>query len=218
MLRAVLFDLDGTLIDSERESAEGIARALDRHGLALSPAERDFMIGHSWLQIHERLLARLGANLPPLSQLMAEAAEERERIFAERGVTLLPGAATVPRWLFERAPLAIVSGSCRREARSALAAAQLADLFQFILTAEDYHPGKPEPAGFLAAAARLGAEPPECLVIEESAAGVAAGRAAGMTVVAVGAGNFSAQDQSLADVVVDTLEGIDEPLLARLFP
>jgi HAD superfamily hydrolase (TIGR01509 family) len=217
MLQAVLFDLDGTLVDTERESAEALRRVLARRGVPLSQAEMDFVIGHSWLQIAELLRQHHGAAVPPLPELIEASAAEREDVLAERGVTILPGARTVPRRLAERSRLAIVSGSSRREARAALAAAGLTDLFGVVLAAEDYSPGKPDPRGYLLAAERLGARPAECLVIEDSAAGVAAGRAAGMRVVAVRCGNFAGQDQSAADVIVETLEAIDDALLERLF-
>jgi beta-phosphoglucomutase-like phosphatase (HAD superfamily)/GH25 family lysozyme M1 (1,4-beta-N-acetylmuramidase) len=218
MLRAVLFDLDGTLVDTERESAEALRRVLVRQGVTMSPAELEFVIGHSWLQIHDLLRVDHGAAIPPLEELMAAAAAERELIFAGCGVNLLPGAGTVPHWLAARFQLAIVSGSSRREARAALVAAGLLDLFAVVFAAEDYAPGKPDPRGYLLAAEHLGAAPEECLVIEDSAAGVIAGRAAGMHVVAVRAGNFAGQDQSSAHRIVDTLEDIDAALISELFP
>jgi HAD superfamily hydrolase (TIGR01509 family) len=217
VLRAVLFDLDGTLVDTERESAEALRRVMTRLGLTMTAAELDFVIGHSWLQIHEVLRRGHGPALPLLPDLIAASAAEREIVMAERGVTVLPGARAVAQRLAAHYALAIVTGSSRREARAALAAAGLADLFPLILAAEDYSPGKPDPRGLLLAAERLGAQPAECLVIEDSAPGVAAGRAAGMTVVAVRIGNFAAQDQSAAHAVVETLEAIDEALLGRLF-
>ncbi|MFI5291151.1 MAG: HAD family hydrolase, partial [Polyangia bacterium] len=71
--------------------------------------------------------------------------------------------------------------------------------------------------GYLLASDRLGIAPAECLVLEDSTAGIRAGRAAGMRVVAVRAGNFAAQPQDEADRVVDTLEDVDDRLLAELF-
>jgi len=216
MLRAVLFDLDGTLVDTERESAEGVRRALLRAGREMTREEIEYVLGHSWLQIHERL-AQGDGPLPPLPELMAAAAVEREAIMARDGVTVLPGARELVARLGASVPLAIVSGSSRREADFALRGAGLAGAFGLILTAEDYAPGKPSPAGFLQAAARLSVDPADCLVVEDSAAGIAAGRAAGARVVGVSAANFAQHDQSAAHVVVDTLRDIDDELVHRLF-
>ena len=211
---AILFDLDGTLVDSERETAEAMARALVRHrGIAITQADRDFIIGRSWVAIHERLAAAY----PELGWSLAELAEAtaivREEVLAELGVTVLPGARDIRR-IGE--PRALVTGSSRREAAQMLAHLGLAEVFPVIVAAEDVPRSKPHPDGYLRAAAVLGVDPARCLVIEDSAAGIAAGRAAGCTVVGVRAGNFHGQDQSLAHLVIDTLEQLDDAALGAL--
>jgi HAD superfamily hydrolase (TIGR01549 family) len=217
MLRAALFDIDGTLVDTERESAEAIRRVLARLGLIMSQAEVDHVLGHSWHEIHARLRAGHGAALPALDDLIEASAIEREVVLGEQGLRELPGARDLVRRLAARVPIAAVSGAGRREATFALQGIGLLDRFRLVLTAEDCSPGKPAPTCYLLAADRLGVSPAECLVIEDSAAGIAAGVAAGARVVAVSAANFAGQDQSAAHAVVATPADIDDALIARLF-
>src|SRR5688572_9287129 len=140
---AVLFDLDGTLVDSERETAEAMARALARHrGIAITQADRDFIIGRSWVAIHDRLAAAYPAMRWSLAELAAVTADVREEVFAEVGVTILPGARDVLRL---GAPRALVTGSSRREAGQMLAFLGLADAFPVVVAAEDVPRSKPHP-------------------------------------------------------------------------
>jgi HAD superfamily hydrolase (TIGR01509 family) len=214
---AVLFDLDGTLVDSERESAEAMARVLARAGLHVTQAHRDFVVGHSWNEIHALLARDLGAALGlSLGELIARSAAERVHVIAEMGLTIMPGAVAAVRRLGARWPKAIVTGSSRAEAAQALAALGIEADFPVVLASEDYAHGKPSPEGYLAAAARLDVAPERCVVLEDSAAGIAAGRAAGMTVIAVRAGNFAGHDQTAADLIVDTLDAVTCELVEEL--
>jgi HAD superfamily hydrolase (TIGR01509 family) len=213
---AILFDLDGTLVESERESAEAMVRALARHGVLCEQADRDYIIGRSWVDIYRNLCSRYSAITWSLAELIEHTAIEREQIFAQTGVPLLPGARSAVERLAARWPLAIVTGSSRREAGQALLSLGLTESFRCVIAAEDIQTSKPDPGGYLEAARRVGADISRCLVVEDSCAGITAGLAAGARVVAVRAGNFGSQDQSSAHTIIETLDELTVELVANL--
>jgi HAD superfamily hydrolase (TIGR01509 family) len=213
---ALLFDLDGTLVDSERESAEAMARALESgQGIAIDELDRDFIVGRSWVEIFEQLRGRYADLRWTRDELIAATAAKREEVFAESGLTILPGAReAVTR--FAGRKMAIVTGSSRVEMGQALDALGLAAHFALTIASEDVATSKPAPDGYLQAAAGLGVPPTECLVIEDSHAGIAAGLAANMGVVAVSVGNYANHDQSAAHAQITTLDELDEELFSRV--
>ncbi len=214
--RAVIFDLDGTLVDSERVYGQALARALaEGQGLALTDLDTGFIIGRSWVAIDAHLRARFPSLTWSRDQIIAACADTAATMFRERGLPVLPGAlAAVARFADRRRGL--VTGSARQEAAHVLDALGLQGAFEVRLCAEDVAGSKPAPDGYLAACAALAVEPFEALVIEDSAFGIAAGRAAGCAVIAVRAGNFSGQDQSGAHLIVDTLDQITVEVAAAV--
>jgi HAD superfamily hydrolase (TIGR01509 family) len=214
--RAVLFDLDGTLVDTERENVESVVLAARRWQVELGPDLRHFIVGHSWNEIYDRIRSECGLEVE-MAVLIAAAVEEKRALFASKGYEALPGAVALVRRLHGRAGLAIVSGSSRVEVRETVAGIGLTACFDCLLGAEDYYQGKPHPEPYLTAMRLLGVEPQGSLVIEDAEPGIRAGKAAGARVVAVRRANFLGYDQSAADVIVDTLEQVDDQLLDRLW-
>ncbi len=215
-IRGFLFDLDGTLVDSERETAEAMARALLRgQGIALAQYDRDFIIGRSWIAIYDSLAQRYPQLTWSRAETIAQTAALRDEVFAELGVTVLPGARGLLGWT-QHQPRALVTGSSRVEVTQVLPRIGPEAAFTVIVAAEDVTRSKPSPDGYLAAMATLGLAPAECLVIEDSVAGIAAGRSAGCLVVACRAGNFAGWDQSGAHRVIDTLDELTPALVAEL--
>jgi len=212
---AILFDLDGTLVDSERENVESVALAVRRWGAELSDGERAFVIGHSWNEIHALIAGnhRLDIAMP---ELIAMAVDEKRTLVDKTGFRALPGAEAAIQRFARYAKLAVVSGASCVEVRDALAGLGFARYFELALGAEDYPRGKPAPDPYLLAMRRLGASAAGCLVIEDATPGILAARAAGVKVIGVRAGNFAGYDLTPADVVVDTLDDVTDELAAGL--
>lgn len=216
-MRGFLFDLDGTLVDSERETAEAMARALrEGQGIEIEAYDRDFIVGRSWVAIYDSLRARYPRLAWSREEMVARTAIARDEVFAEQGVTVLPGARAALAWTCGR-PRALVTGSSRVEATQVLPRIGPEAAFDVIVAAEDVPRSKPAPDGYLQAIARLGLQPGACIVVEDSVAGIAAGRAAGCIVLGVRAGNFQGWDQSGAHRLIDTLEAFTEALVDELF-
>jgi len=211
---AILFDLDGTIVDSERENVESVVRAARRWGAELSAEERDFVIGHSWNEIHARIVGDHGLDVS-MPVLIAAAVEEKRALVAE-GYRALPGAVASIRRLAARSKLAVVSGASHGEVVDALESLRVMDAFAFVMGAEDYPRGKPAPDPYAMAIARFGARAAWSIAIEDATPGILSARAAGARVVAVRAGNFSGYDLSAADVIVETLDDVTDELVARL--
>ena len=211
---AILLDLDGTLIDAEPVHAEGIARVFADHGVVLTQEERSFVIGHAWQEIYAAL--RTGERLEiDLETLKDRSIAAKERMFAEGlRIPVNEGAPELVRTAVALSiPIVIVSGSSRREIEHALPHLGVGDLLEFYMGCEDYPRGKPAPDGFLKAAQRLGSPPARTLVFEDSEAGIAAGLAAGMRVLATSSCNPAVgtpghQEQGAAHRVVSTLAGL----------
>jgi HAD superfamily hydrolase (TIGR01509 family) len=214
---AILFDLDGTLVNSEPLNVESVVLAVRRHHRELDADDRQFVIGHSWNEIHARIALKHDLRIS-MDALISEAVAEKRALVAARGMPALPGAVETVRRLGRRAQLAVVTGASRVEAQEAVDSLGLGDAFAFLLAAEDYSRGKPDPEPYRLAMARLGARPAACLVIEDATPGVQAARGAGARVIGVRAGNYSGYDLSIADLVVDTLPEVTDAVLAQLFP
>jgi len=215
---AILFDLDGTLVDSERENVESVVLACRRLGSELDDDERRFIVGHSWNEIHARLAKAHGLSVS-MDQMIASAVDEKRVLLERGGHRALPSAVeTIHRLAAAGVPLAIASGASRVEVRDAIQGIGVARFFPVALGAEDYPRGKPAPDPYLMAMDRLGvrAEANRCVVIEDATPGVLAGKAAGARVIGVRVGNFVGYDLSASDLVVDTLADITDDCLRQL--
>jgi HAD superfamily hydrolase (TIGR01509 family) len=180
---AVIFDCDGTLVDSEPLSERAWALALARHGYTLAPEDLAGAQGLPFAAVHALMAKR--TRLPELEAFWREYAAELLPLL-ETELEPFADAVATARELHRRGvPLAVASSSRRERLDRTLARAGLDTLFAVSVAGDEIARGKPAPDMFLEAAARLGTSPEECVVIEDSAPGVAAGLAAGMITVGV---------------------------------
>ena len=183
MIDAVVFDLDGVILDSEQvwdEAREQLAR--ERGARWHANAQRD-MMGMSSPEWSRYMRDVIGLPEPP-EEISAEVVERLAAIYRER-LPLCPGAVEAVERLAERWPLAIASSSNRPLIDLVLELAGLAASFRATVSSEEVPRGKPAPDVYLEAARRLGVPPERCAAIEDSANGLRAAAGAGMRVVAV---------------------------------
>lgn len=223
LMRAVLFDFDGVLVNSEPLHFEALRDCLRPEGIEIDETEyaQNYLAYDDWGAI--RIAMERHARGYDAGRVQA-IAERKARIFGDlmSRIPFFPGARELVRALASEVPLAIASGALRREIEGILEGGGLRQAFTAIVGADDVVNTKPHPEPYLAAMSALeprapGLRPAECLVFEDSMAGIASGLAAGMRVVAV-TNSYPKARLTAAHHVVESLEGLTPDRLRALFP
>src|SRR5262245_802467 len=208
---AILFDMDGVLMDSEPLHLRATQLALGDRGRSFTERDNLAFVGATDPEVFRvlRILFDLEA---PLTELVNRKREHLIRLIGTEGRPL-PGVPEVPLRLRKAGlRLGLVSASARPVIDSVLEAVALHRAFDTVVSGDEVARGKPAPDGFLMAARRLAIDPERCLVVEDSRNGVLAGKAAGMTVAAVPGSTTSGQDFSPADLILPSLEALPKVL------
>lgn len=216
MPAAVIFDLDGVLVDSE--SVWDDARrelAAETGGTWRADAQRA-MMGMSSSEWSRYMREELGVRLSA-QQVARRVVERVENVYRKR-LPLIGGARDAVVSLARHWPLAIASSANLSTIALVLELAELADHFAVTVSSEEVPEGKPAPDVYLEAARRLGRAPDRCVVVEDSANGLRAGVAAGMRVIAIPNRAFPPDTESLesADAVLESIEQLRPEVVATL--
>jgi len=205
---AVIFDFNGTLSDDEPILYRIFAELFAELGRPLTEQQYyDELAGYSDEEIVYRWLGR---DHPAVEQAVAERVA-RYRAAVSDGSTVGPEVRAAVRYAAERVPVAIVSGAARAEIEPVVEAAGIAPLFRTIVSADDVAEGKPHPEGYLRALAVLGngLQAEDVLVFEDTEAGVASAKSAGMRCVGLtrtlGAARLAQADELVPELDLETI-------------
>jgi HAD superfamily hydrolase (TIGR01509 family) len=183
MIKAVIFDCDGVLVDSEPLAAQAWTEAIAAHGYRITDGDLEACLGITEDAMHAYLSQRV--DLPSYETVIAEVDEIRFELFDARLGAFPDAVDSVRALALEGIPLAVASSSRRFALDRKLARFDLARYFEVIVAGDQVARGKPAPDVYLAAADGLGIEPKHCLAIEDARNGAESASAAGMRIVVV---------------------------------
>ena len=211
-IEACLFDLDGTLVDSENVWVEAQLSFLRRRGMDASREEISRMVhGHAWNDIfgeYDRLWFHGSVTKP---EMEADTTAFFETWCATHDIVIHSSLALLKRLSLAGFRIGIVSGSTQRRVRDFVEKEGLVEILSCVIAEGDYERGKPAPDSYLAAARALSLEPARCLAFEDSQAGVDSAKSAGMRCVGFqneGCPALTGADAVFADLGLFTLDKV----------
>lgn len=215
-IAAIVFDLDGVIIDSEEVWEEVRRGYVAEHGREFLPDTQDRMMGMSTAEWSAHLSDEVGVPVPA-AQVAADVLSRMAERYA-KSLPLIPGAVETVRALGEHYRLALASSSARVLIDKVLETAGLTDSFEVTLSTEEVPRGKPAPDVYLTAVTRLGLTRDVCAAIEDSSNGLRSAGAAGLTVIAVPHGVYppAADALALASLVVTSVTEVTPEAIAKL--
>lgn len=218
MLHAVIFDVDGLLVDNEPIWREAHKSVLAKRGITITEDDVREMAGKGTLEIVELWRKRFDGwqtkdNETVCEEILKEVAKNVEQSAVE-----LPGVTAIIRMLYEKKiPLAVASSSPPFLIQTTLKKLQIDNFIPVIHSGVDEVNAKPAPDVYLSAAKSLGVKPEDCLVFENSAIGVKSAKAANMKCVAVPESPYNPAKFHDADLVVSSLRELNWSAIEKLF-
>lgn len=214
MIAAVIFDMDGVIVDTEQVWEAVREELVADWGGRSVPEAQQAMMGMSSSEWSRYMHDELGLSPPP-AEINAEVVRRMLARYRQE-LPVIAGAVDAVHRLAGAFPLAIASSSNRPLIDAVLAAATVTDCFAATVSSEEVARGKPFPDVYLEAARRLGVPPQQCAAIEDSGNGIRAAHAAGMRVLAYPNAHYppAAEALALADVVLESLDALTPELVA----
>jgi len=215
-IAAVVFDLDGVIIDTEEVWEEVRRGYVAEYGKQFLPDSQSRMMGMSTGEWSTHLSRDVGVPRTP-EQVASDVLDRMAERYRE-SLPLIPGSVAAVRRLGERFTLALASSSARVLIDQVLATAGLTDAFRVTLSTEEVARGKPAPDVYLEVVSRLGLAPRVCAAVEDSSNGLRSAAAAGLAVVAVPHGVYPPAADALerAVLVVDNLDDLTPEAVEKL--
>ena len=216
--QAVLFDMDGVLVDSEHRWNDVRRAFANTHGRVWTDDDQRAVMGGNTRQWSRIMQERLDLRHLSAEQICNAVVDAVVAAFRAGTVEVVPGAAETVRRLAAQVPVAIASSAHPAVIEAAVDALGLHGVFGAIASSDEVSHGKPEPDVYLLAASRLGVDAGRCLVVEDSTNGVLSGRAAGAFVVLVPNAAVPPErgTDDLADAMLQRIADIDLAVLAAM--
>ncbi len=209
MIRAIIFDLDGVIADSEHLSTEADDIVLARYGIKMTAKETKEAFGRRIEEIFGDLLKARNLKMS-IPELVKEKDAVLEKLMIGKLQPIKNSLELIGFLQRKGFKMALATSSHEYKMVQELNELGIEDLFPVKLTGDDVTKGKPNPEIYLIAAKRLGVTPEECAVIEDSAFGIQSAKNAGMYAIALRSPNSEGQDLSKADLVVDDLSEVED--------
>lgn len=215
-IKAIIFDMDGLLVDSEPVWDEARVAMAARHNRLWTQADHFNVMGVSTDEWTTYMIERLELTLSP--KVVREEVINQMEVMYQRQIPFRPFAVETVQWAASHYPTALASGSPRQLIELVTDSAEMRGCFEVILAADEVRAGKPNPAVYLETALRLGVTPETCVCLEDSANGVLSGHRAGMFVVNIPDPRYplTIEQARYANVVLDSLADFTAVTLQKL--